>query len=76
MVNYVFSVAVYDLLPPLDQFVDVVPPAIPRSGIEEFVEPIFKVLFIVESNTPHMDRQRGEKVSNLWVQGSEKTMDA
>ena len=47
-------VAVYDLLPPLDQFVNAVLPKIPRSGIEEFVEPVFKVLFIVKGNTPHM----------------------
>ena len=54
LINYVFSIAVYDLLPPLDQFVDVVLPKILRSGIEEFVGPVFKVLFIVEGNTPHM----------------------
>ena len=54
LINYVFSVAVYDLLPPLDQFVDAVPPKIPKSGIEKFVEPVFKVLFIVKDNAPHM----------------------
>ena len=37
LINYVFSVAVYDLLPPLDQFVNAVPPKIFRSGIKEFV---------------------------------------
>ena len=52
LINYVFSVAVYNLLPPLDQFVDAVLPKISRSGIEEFVEPVFKVLFIVKGNTP------------------------
>ena len=62
LINYVFSVAVYDLLPPLDQFVDAVPPKIPGSGTEEFVEPAFKVLFIVEGNAPHMVRQRAEKI--------------
>ena len=50
LINYVFSIAVYNLLPPLDQIVDVVTPKIPRSGIKEFVEPIFRVLFIVEGN--------------------------
>ena len=55
-INYVFSVAVYDLLPPLDQFVDAVPPKIPGSGIEEFVEPVFKVLFIVDGKAIHMVR--------------------
>ena len=54
LINYVFSVAVYDLLPPLDQFVDAVLPKIPGSDIKEFVEPVFKVLFIVEGNAPHM----------------------
>ena len=54
LINYVFSVAVYNLLPSLDQFVDAVPPKIPGSGIEKFVELIFKVLFIVKGNTPHM----------------------
>ena len=54
LINYVFSVAVYNLLAPLDQFVDVVLLKIPRSGIEKFVEPVFKVLFIVKSNAPHM----------------------
>ena len=54
LINYLFSVAVYELLPPLDQFVDVVLPKISRSGIEELVEPVFKVLFIVEGNAPHM----------------------
>ena len=50
LINYVFSVAVYDLLPPLDQFVDTVPPKFPGSGIEKFVEPVFKVLFIGKGN--------------------------
>ena len=54
LINYVFSVVVYNLLPPLEQFVDAIPPKIPRSDIKEFVEPVFKVLFIVEGNAPHM----------------------
>ena len=54
LINYVFSVAVYNLLQPLDQFVDAISPKIPRSGIKEFVEPVFKVLFIVEVNAPHI----------------------
>ena len=62
LINYVLSVAVYNLIAPLDQFVDAVPPKIPGSGIEEFVEPVFKVLFIVEGNAPHMVRQRAEKI--------------
>ena len=62
LINYIFSVAVYDLLPPLDQFVNAVPPKIPESGIKEFVEPVFKVLFIVKGNAPHMVRQRAEKI--------------
>ena len=62
LINYVFSIPVYDLLPPLDQFVDAVLPKIPGSGIEEFVEPVFKILFIVEVNAPHMVRQRAEKI--------------
>ena len=62
LINYVFSVAVYNPLSPLNQFVDAVLPKIPRSGIEEFVEPVFKVLFIVEGNAPHMVRQRVEKI--------------
>ena len=62
LINYVFSVAVYDLLPPFDQFVDAVPPKISGSGIEKFVEPVFKDLFIVEGNAPHMVRQRAEKI--------------
>ena len=63
LINYVFSVAVYDLFPPLDQFIDAVPPKIPGSDIEEFVEPVFKVLFIVEGNAPHIVRQRVEKIA-------------
>ena len=51
---YIFSVAVYNLLLPLNQFVDAILPKIPGSGIEKFVEPVFKVLFIVKGNTPHM----------------------
>ena len=47
LINYVFSIVVYDLLPPLDQFIDAIPPKIPSSGIKEFVEPVVKVLFIV-----------------------------
>ena len=62
LINYVFFIAVYDLLPPLDQFVNAVPPKILGSGIKEFVEPVFKVLFIVEGNAPHMVRQRVEKI--------------
>ena len=62
LINYVFSIAVYDLLPPLDQFFNAVSPKISGSGIKEFVEPVFRVLFIVEGNTPHMVRQRAEKI--------------
>ena len=58
LINYVFSIAVYDLFPPLDQFVNAVLPKIPGSGIKEFVEPVFKVVFIVKGNVPHMVRQR------------------
>ena len=54
LINYVFSIAVYNLLPPLDQFVNTVLPKIPRSGIKEFVEPVFKVLFNVKGKTPYM----------------------
>ena len=32
LINYAFSVAVYDLLPPLDQFVDAVPPLHQRQA--------------------------------------------
>ena len=49
-----YSALLFTSLPPLNQFVDAVPPKIPGSGIEEFVEPVFKVLVIVEGNTPHM----------------------
>ena len=63
LINYVFSMAVYDLLPPLNQFVNAVLPKIPGSGIEEFVQPVFKVLFIVKGNAPHMVRQRAEKIA-------------
>ena len=59
---YLFSVAVYNLLPTLNQFVDAVLPKIPKSSIKEFVEPVFKVLFIIKGNTPHMVRQRAEKI--------------
>ena len=62
LINYVFSVAVYHILPLLDQFVDAVLQKIPGSGIEEFVEPVFKVLFIVKGNASHMVRQREEKI--------------
>ena len=60
--NYVFSIAVYHLLSPLNQFVNAVLPKISRSGIEEFFELVFKVLFIVEGNAPHVVRQRAEKI--------------
>ena len=62
LINYVFSIAVYDLLPLLNQFVNVVLPKIPGSGIEEFVKPVFKVLLIVKGNAPNMIRQRVEKI--------------
>ena len=52
LINYVFSIAVYDLLPPLDQFVNAVPPKIPRSGVKEFVEPVVKVLFLLSKVMP------------------------
>ena len=58
LIYYVFSVAVYDLLPLLDQFVDAVPQKIPGSGIEEFVEPVFNVLFIVKGNAPYMVKEQ------------------
>ena len=60
--NYVFYVAVYDLLSPIDQFIDTILPKIPGSGIEEFVEPVFKVLFIVEGNALYMVGPRVEKI--------------
>ena len=41
LINYVFSVVVYDLLPPLDQYVDAVLPKIHGSGIEKFVKASF-----------------------------------
>ena len=53
LINYLF-IAVYDLLQPLDQFFNVVLSKISGSGIKEFVEPVFKVLFIVEGNASHM----------------------
>ena len=62
LINYLFSIAVYNLLPPLEQSVNAVSSKIPGSGIKEFVEPVFKVLFIVEGNTPHMVRQKAEKI--------------
>ena len=62
LINYVFSVAVYNLLPPLDQFVNAVLPKISGSNIEKFVRPVFKVLFIVKGNAPHMIQQRAEKI--------------
>ena len=63
LINYVFSVAVYNLLPPLDQFVDAILPKIPGSGIEKFVKPVFKVLFIVER--PSYGLTKSGKDSNL-----------
>ena len=54
LINYVFSVAVYDLLLLLNQFVDAVQLKISGSGIKEFIQPVFKVLFIVEGNAPYM----------------------
>ena len=71
LINYVFSVAVYNLLPSLDQFVDAVPPKIPWSGIKEFAKPVFKVLFIVKGNTPHIVRQRAEKIVILGARSRE-----
>ena len=62
LINYVFFVAVYDLLPLLDQFVDAILPKISGSGIEEFVEPVFKVLFILKDNAIHTIQQRAEKI--------------
>ena len=47
-------VTVCDLLQSLDQFVDAVSPKIGRSGVEEVVEPVFKNLFAIEGNTPHL----------------------
>ena len=38
LINYVFFIVVYDLLPPLDQFINAIPPKIPGSGIKEFIE--------------------------------------
>ena len=54
LINYVFSIVVYDLLSPLNQFVNAILPKISKSGIKEFVEPVFKVLFIVKGNAPHI----------------------
>ena len=59
LINYVFPIAVYDLLPSLNQFVNTVLPKIPGSNIKEFVESVFKVFL---GNAPHMVRQRAEKI--------------
>ena len=42
LINYVFSVAVYDLLPPLDQFVDAVLPKIPGLISKNFLSQFLK----------------------------------
>ena len=34
----------------------------PGLVLKKFFEPVFKVLFIVEGNAPHMVRQRAEKI--------------
>ena len=65
-INDVFSVAVHDLGPPVDQLVEVVPPKISRSGVEELVEPVFEVLFANEGNTAHLVRHGGEKMIIRW----------
>ena len=75
LINYVFFVAVYDLLLPLDQFVYAILPKIPGSGIKEFVKPIFKVLFIVKDKALYGSTESG-KDSNPWVQGPENMVDA
>ena len=62
LINCVFVVAVNGLLPLLDQFIDAIPPKIAQSGIEEVVESVFKVLFIIEGNAPHMVRQGVEMI--------------
>ncbi|VDO66526.1 unnamed protein product [Haemonchus placei] len=57
----VSSVTVHDLLPSLDQFVDGDSPKIGSCGVEEFVEPVFKVPFAIEGNTPigfNIERKR------------------
>ena len=48
----------------LTNLTDAILPKIPRSGFEEFVVPVFKVLFIVKGNAPHMVQQRAER--RIW----------
>ena len=70
LINYVFSIAVYDL-PPVDHFVDAVLLKIPGPGIKEFVEPVFKVFFIVKGNAPHVVQQRAEKIVSVGARSGE-----
>lgn len=49
--SYAFVVFIYDLFPPLDEFVHGVPSRIGRSNVEEDVEPVFEVVFVVEGRT-------------------------
>ena len=44
---------------------------IPGSGIEDFVEPVFMVLFTVKGNALHMVRQRAEKIVMMGVRSGE-----
>jgi len=62
LVNYVISVIVYNLLPPLDQFINAISPEIAGPGLEEVVKPVFKVLVVIEGYALHLVRQRAEKM--------------
>ena len=57
-----YSPLLFTTSSPLNQFVDAVLPKLPGSGIKEFFEPVFKILFIVKGNAPHMVQQRAEKI--------------
>lgn len=59
-----FAFAVYGFHLPFDQFVDFFPPKVVQFGIEEVVELILTVPFIVEANAPLNDlKGSGKDVS-------------
>lgn len=45
LINYIFAVAVYNLFPPLEQFLM---PFRQKSRVKELDEPVFKNLFVIE----------------------------
>ena len=74
-INYVFFIAVYNLLPPLDQFIDAIHQKSLGLESKNLLSQFLRSSSLLKV-TPPYGSTKSRKDSNLWVQGPENTSDA